>query len=299
MRLSTAALHEQGVANILKQQTALARIQNQLSSNSKMLTAADDPAAAARALALDQNVANIGNWQSNIGLAQHRLGLEENALSGITDTLARVRELLVQANSGTQSAASRQSIVTELQQHYEQLLAYANSDDGAGRYLFAGSADASAPFSATATGASYAGDQTPRLIAVGAQRQIADGDTGAWVFGSGGANDLFAFMKSAITDVGATPLDSTQMAQHLTQLQTLQDHVSTVRGSVGNRLSALDSVTATLDSQDLLARSELSQIRDLDIAEASSRLVLTQTVLQAAQQSYQRVQGLSLFDYLR
>jgi flagellar hook-associated protein 3 FlgL len=42
----------------------------------------------------------------------------------------------------------------------------------------------------------------------------------------------------------------------------------------------------------------LSEIKDLDYAEAISRLSLQMTGLQAAQQSFAKVQGLSLFNYL-
>jgi len=42
----------------------------------------------------------------------------------------------------------------------------------------------------------------------------------------------------------------------------------------------------------------LSDIQDVDYAEAISRLNLQLTALQAAQQTYVKVQGLSLFNYL-
>jgi flagellar hook-associated protein 3 FlgL len=42
----------------------------------------------------------------------------------------------------------------------------------------------------------------------------------------------------------------------------------------------------------------LSQIQDLDYAEAISTMTLQMTGLQAAQQSFSRVQGLSLLNYI-
>ena len=42
-----------------------------------------------------------------------------------------------------------------------------------------------------------------------------------------------------------------------------------------------------------------SELRDLDYAEAISRLSLETTVLEAAQQSYVKVAGLSLFNFIR
>ena len=44
---------------------------------------------------------------------------------------------------------------------------------------------------------------------------------------------------------------------------------------------------------------QTSELNDLDFAEAVSRLNLQTTALQAAQQAYIKIQGLSLFNYLR
>jgi flagellar hook-associated protein 3 FlgL len=45
--------------------------------------------------------------------------------------------------------------------------------------------------------------------------------------------------------------------------------------------------------------SDLSAVQDVDYAEAISRLNNQQLTLQAAQQTFIKVQGLSLFNFLR
>ncbi len=50
---------------------------------------------------------------------------------------------------------------------------------------------------------------------------------------------------------------------------------------------------------DLQYAETLSRIQDLDYTEAISRFSQQQTLLEAAQQSYVRVTGLSLFNLLR
>jgi flagellar hook-associated protein 3 FlgL len=42
-----------------------------------------------------------------------------------------------------------------------------------------------------------------------------------------------------------------------------------------------------------------SALKDTDLAEAITRFTQQQTVLQAAQQSFTKIQGLSLFNYLQ
>jgi flagellar hook-associated protein 3 FlgL len=50
---------------------------------------------------------------------------------------------------------------------------------------------------------------------------------------------------------------------------------------------------------ELYLQKNLSELQDLDYAEATSRLNLQLVGMQAAQQVYQKVQGLTLFNYIR
>lgn len=114
---------------------------------------------------------------------------------------------------------------------------------------------------------------------------------------------LLEKLAATIESPGATAAERAQqqtaIAQGLSQLTLAEDHFSSVRASVGTRLVAVDEAINAIGSQQLHATEALSQLRDLDYAEAASRLQQEYVALQAAQQSYQRVQGLTLFDYLR
>lgn len=84
----------------------------------------------------------------------------------------------------------------------------------------------------------------------------------------------------------------------LADLDTGIERILAVRASVGARLNSLD-LQENLHSDFVLEmESLLSDTRDLDFAEAISRFNLQQVALQAAQQTYVRVQDLSLFNFL-
>jgi flagellar hook-associated protein 3 FlgL len=76
------------------------------------------------------------------------------------------------------------------------------------------------------------------------------------------------------------------------------DNVTAARAKVGARLNAIDSQKNTNEDTILYAQQNLSQVQDLDYAEATGRLQLQLLGLQAAQQAFVRVQGLSLFNFL-
>lgn len=71
-----------------------------------------------------------------------------------------------------------------------------------------------------------------------------------------------------------------------------------VRTRVGSRLVAIENQGDSNDSFALTLQQTISELEDLDYAEALSRLSLELSVLEAAQQTFIRTQSLSLFNFL-
>lgn len=82
-------------------------------------------------------------------------------------------------------------------------------------------------------------------------------------------------------------------------LDNAQTRLLQVRADIGARMNTLDSTKALHEQVDVASKAILSDLQDLDYAEAVSRLKFETFVLEAAQQSYVKVQGLSLFNFLR
>ena len=404
MRISTNYMSQAFVDALDAQQSALAQTQQQISTGLKFSQASQDPAAASTALGVQATLDQLGQYSTNANLAQSRLSIEDSTLGNLTHALQRVRDLAVEAANATQTSDTRASIAAEIQQQLQGLQQIANSQDGTGQYLFAGTATGTTPFSQSASGFSYAGNQTQRTVQIGTNRQIADGDTGARVFqqirnGNGtfvvsapagtpnkgsvvvGANTVtdptqwaagappyvlsfaspttYTITDSAVPapnvingtytdgqtisfngaqlELSGTPVagDSFTIAPSANQdmFTTLQNligaltgpqsgnagqatlengvnraieaidqslnNISNVRSDVGARLSALDSQNTSNSEVTLQLKSTLSNLRDLDYASAVTKLNQQMTSLQAAQASYVKTQGLSLFNYIQ
>ena len=84
----------------------------------------------------------------------------------------------------------------------------------------------------------------------------------------------------------------------LPALDLAMGRVLEVRANAGARLNALDAQSEINASAILKFEEILSDIQDLDYAEAVSRLNLELTGLDAAQKAFVRVQNLSLFNHL-
>lgn len=411
-RISTSLAQQLGINSILLQQAQVNQTQQQISLGKRILAPSDDPSGAAQILDLNQSISRITQFQSNINYAENRLALSDGTLQNVTNSLQRVRELAIQGFNDTNTATDRQSIAQEMFQRLDEILALANTKDANGDYLYAGFKTQTEAFSGSSDSGvfSYQGDQGQRLIQIGENRTVADGNAGAEIFfnlqdKNGNPEDMFSTLYNLATDlatnrpateeavltvaatpahldsvnvngityhfddgvtgglpaadasnvivsIGATPADTVTNLQaalggdasvtavinpannsqliftantpgedeltidasltstasatnvsiplydHLDRLDTALNRILDVRSQIGARLNVIDSQNEINQDFLLSIRSTKSQIEDLDMAEAISRFNLQIVALQAAQQSFVRIQGLSLFNQL-
>jgi len=183
MRISTGQIQLSGLNRMLEQQSQLLRTQQQLSTQKRILSPADDPAASAKIVGLNQTLKVTEQFQTNINFSRSRLEQEEGVVSGITNTLDRIREIAVQGNSAALTNEDRQSLAIEVQENLRELLGLANTQDAGGEYLFSGYQGHTQPFTATASGPYvYNGDDGQRSIQIGTSRQVTVTDSGTSAF---------------------------------------------------------------------------------------------------------------------
>lgn len=104
---------------------------------------------------------------------------------------------------------------------------------------------------------------------------------------------------NTLTDAPADMTVLTQLiADTLININAAEESISSARASVGARHNTLDSVRTLNEGVDLVTQEIVSELRDLDYAEALSRLTMEAFTLEAAQQSFIRVNSLSLFNFL-
>jgi flagellar hook-associated protein 3 FlgL len=89
------------------------------------------------------------------------------------------------------------------------------------------------------------------------------------------------------------------LGDSLTNLASGRENISLTQAKIGARHNTIDSVRSLHEGVKLVNQEILSDIRDLDYAEAISRLSAETFTLEAAQQSFSKVSQLSLFNYLR
>jgi len=209
LRISTAGIYSGGINAILDRQTQLARTQQQIATGKRVRSAADDPVAAVQLQQLDRLVAQQQQYGTNSVAATNRLQVEEQALSDTTTLLQRVRDLVIQANTDTATAADQQTIAAQISSSIAELQSIANRRDSQGDYLFAGLAVATKPFVQTVSGAiTYVGDTGAHYSQIDTAVAVADSDPGATVYTGIAAGNGTFIISPAATNTGTASVDT-------------------------------------------------------------------------------------------
>ncbi|UVE16386.1 flagellar hook-associated protein FlgL [Pseudomonas sp. LS44] len=117
-----------------------------------------------------------------------------------------------------------------------------------------------------------------------------------------GILNTIATLRKALEDGVDSPQGNRDVrdaiALGLTNIDNGMTTVDLTRGQIGARLNVVDSTMADNEDVTLVNKGVQADLRELDYAEALSRLSFQQIILQAAQQSYVKISGLNLFNYL-
>jgi flagellar hook-associated protein 3 FlgL len=280
----------------LSLQTALSRLsrtQEQLTTGRILNKPSDSPADTTSAMRLRSKLADQDQYSRNISNGQGWLSSIDTALQTTLGTVNRASDLTVQAlNGANQSPSARNAIATEIDQLRQSLISTANTTY-LGRPVFGGITSGAVAYDATGA---YVG--TPgsldRTIAPGVKVPVNVDGTAA--FGPAGA-DLF----QDLTDLSnALRLgDMTTVQAKLSSLQTAHTRVTTTLADVGVRASRFEKADQTILDSKLQMATALSDLENVDIAEATMNLKMQELAYQTALASTARLVQPSLSDFLR
>ncbi|HEX7684762.1 MAG TPA: flagellar hook-associated protein FlgL [Trinickia sp.] len=163
----------------------------------------------------------------------------------------------------------------------------------------------------TTTAATAFSASTPIQLGTGMQVSIAGapnpGDTFSVTPSTAPQNSsVFATIDSVIaalqTPASNNPAATASLANSLTTglsaLQNSLTNVTVVQASVGGREQELQALQTTTQTNSLQTQSNLADLTGVDMVSAISNFELTQNALQAAQQTFVKIQGMSLFQYI-
>ena len=112
------------------------------------------------------------------------------------------------------------------------------------------------------------------------------------------SNVISALQTPSVNGAGRAAL-SNQVNAALTNVDRALDTALTARTSLGARQAGIARLQDITSAAGIEHQRRLSELQDLDYAQAASDLARGQTMIDANQQTFARLAKLSLFDYLR
>jgi flagellar hook-associated protein 3 FlgL len=291
-----------GVANLQKEQ---AQTQRQLSSGYRVNDASDSPSQTPQLVQLGSSLAAVQAWQQTITNTQTEATAADQSLGSSLKLVQNAINLASQGASSTASAATNQTLANQVQSIQQQLVGLANTTV-AGRYIFGGAQDQSAPYQYDATSAtgvdSLTTQGTSRVISNPQGQTVYQGLTGQQVFnpvdssGAPTSSNAFAALQSLQTALQTN--NQAGVATALTTLQSVSSYINQQQAYYGAAESRLTNEQNTAANQVTSLQTQIGNIRDTNFAQAATDLTQEQTDQSAAMGAQAMISQKTLFDYI-
>ena len=252
---------------LMRNDRALSTAMEQLSTGKKINSAGDNAAGLAISSRMTSQIRGLSAAISNANDAISMVNTAEGALDEITNMLQRMRELAVQAGTGTTDSADRTYLNSEFSSLRSEIDRIVDNTQWNGRNILDGSAGASTGKSTVAFQIGQDGVKTQTLSTSFGNFNNTTGK-------------LSGMASKVIT--GTTITSAVAMAsKSITEIDVVIADVSSQRatfGAVSNRLThAVDNLTNVKTNSE----ASRSRILDTDYAAATSELARTQIIQQA------------------
>jgi flagellar hook-associated protein 3 FlgL len=308
MRVTQAGFYNQATQQMGKQQAKVFETQEQLASGKKILRPSDDPALATAINNLKSQMDVNQRYLSNLHRMEDTLKMQETSVSGSVDIVSRIKELSVQAANDTYIAADRKSIAIEVKELISSLADLGNMRGTDGAYLFSGYSQDKAPFLESSLGVvTYTGTTDYQQVMVDEGRSMKIGMPGSDVFGSvqhlntstGATSSVDMFTTLGNMYQALVTNDADAIRDNLDKISSVHEHLTVQQSNIGSRMKRVETLTHAIEDRDYTYKTLQSSMEDLDYVEAASRLKNQSLALQAGQQTFAQLSGLSLFKYIR
>jgi flagellar hook-associated protein 3 FlgL len=300
MRIATTQYQSTMNQSLQLNQERITHLTSQMASGQRIMLPSDDPVDSVRLSRLQREEATVGQYRANIAAVKERLARNEGYLSNMVNDMMSGRDLLVWAADGSNTSDDLHSMAAPLQALRDSLFYSANTLDQEGRYIFSGTLTGTAPIAYDAAAPagsrySYSGNTNDQVVVVGnGLAQVANQN-------AKGMEQLLNRLDQVLETLAAPTVDANDPAVRsvvAAGLVGMDDALNLVSGKIAvlggsqNILSTLDANHANVSLSNQMA---ITDIGELDMAQAATALSGYTTALQATYKAYSRISDLSLF----
>ena len=299
-------VREKFLADLASLNDRIAKTQAQLTSGIRVSRPSDDPSAVGDVLQLESDIGRVTQVTSNLNAVKSEVDSASGVVQDSISLLDQARSLAAQGASDTLPSSERPALAAQVEQILSALV-NASRTTYAGRYLFSGDSSLQPAYDVNLANP----NGVDRLVTAPATRLIQDSN-GVVFAVSKTAQDLFdhrnpddrlasdnVFAAVNSLRVALVNNDQAGTAAAAAAIQKAQDYLSlqsTFYGAVENRVTSAVDLAQKFQLQ---WQSSLSNVRDTDVAKATTDLSEENLSQQAAMQAQASLPRNSLFDFLK
>ncbi|GAB6991332.1 flagellar hook-associated protein FlgL [Paenibacillus pini] len=317
LRVTSNMMSSQLMLNLNRNALQMNNTQNQLATGRKLNKPSDDPVGITYSLRYRGELASNEQYTKNVDGALSWLDFNDTVLNQAGDVVQRLRQLTVQASTGSNPQSALDSIKQEVGQLKEQLLDIANSKLN-GKYIFNGETYDKKPYdfpknadgTTNTTGLNADGTSNDKSMAtletdkgmiyysVGESVQLPINLTGTDIFGNGGDPDNIFNIMDALTQ-SLTDGNFKGMTEQLDKIDSRMETILTTRAELGAKTNRIELMQGRLSDLNTNLTDLQSKTEDADYAELIMKSKIQENIYNASLSAGSKIIQPTLVDFLR
>ncbi|MEK5478254.1 flagellar hook-associated protein FlgL [Paenibacillus sp. FSL R5-0407] len=296
LRVTSNMMSNQVLRNLNKNLNKMADLQNQESTGRKLNKPSDDPVGVTYALRYRSELSANSQYQRNVDTALGWLDTTDSVMSQAEDVMNRLKQLSVQASSGTNPQSALDSISAELQELKKQLSDLGNTQIN-GKFIFNGETYNIKPYDAADPAAAIT-DTGAVEYTVGQGVTFQINTSGNDFFGpKGGADNVFNIIDKISTAISTSSF--TGIAAEVSNIDSRLNKMVSVHAETGARTNRVELMQNRLENEDFSLTKLQSKTEDADIAEIMIQTNIASNIYQASLSAGAKIISPTLVDFIR
>jgi flagellar hook-associated protein 3 FlgL len=287
----------------------LSHVVTQMATGKSILLPSDDPIAATRITQLNRQQSALDQYQTNIDSATAGMSQQESILDGVNNDLLAIRDDLLEAANGTNTAESLSSLGQDIQSMTEAMVSALNYQDEDGHYVFGGTVNDRPPIVAVdedgdgvTDSYTYQGNNDHRQTTVSNGVEVDTNVAVSDFFGDSldVLNTLTSLSKE-LQDPSIDPADPQVQSDIQNAINTVDVASDGLNASIATIGETQNTMTMLSGAQTDISTSNdqlISQLSDLDYGPASITFTGLEMAMEATLKTYSKVSELNLFSVI-
>ncbi len=291
MKVTQTSLYRTLQSTLNKGNANMAEFYLQASTGKKVINASDDPSAIGSIFSSRTAIDVSTRYKESIADVQGGLDILDGYLDSAENIMVRAKEIATAAINGSVNDNDLETYANEVRELKAALLDIGNAQVD-GKYIFAGYAEQTEPFSGDPV--TFQGTSDHKMVEISSGQSVQSNLTGDEVFTT--PMDVFSVLDDLENALSSN--DTAGLETSLTALEGAAEQIRGKRSEMGNINSRMDDVSTLLSNLQLQMQERLSNYEDADLVEVMTGIAQAEQGYEAAMSVSSRLSQLSILDYL-